>query len=236
MKKNIISGLVVLFGTVLFYNFYFFIGALFALGGYFVLFMPSAAFDDNISDEEKEAMRKGAKKIAVKNVLKLFAVAIVYLGVYISRSETEDTINEFEALAEQLETATDTTQLDGIYTSLREVNARLGSNARYEDIEKMKQSREYYKSKFAANAERAKNKMIKAQFTDYGAHIPLMNLILAGMNDPSSFEHVESKYSVCSDHLLVEERFRGKNAFGALVVDKVVAKVSFSGEILEIVK
>ncbi|MBB1140158.1 hypothetical protein [Myroides sp. WP-1] len=56
------------------------------------------------------------------------------------------------------------------------------------------------------------------------------------MNDRKSFEHVETKYTLYDDYVLVMMEFRGKNAYEAMVLNQVRAKVGYNCEVLEIVK
>ena len=56
------------------------------------------------------------------------------------------------------------------------------------------------------------------------------------MNDPDSYEHVETVYWDRDDHLVVSTTFRGKNAFGGTVSNTVKAKVSLDGQDIEIVE
>lgn len=68
---------------------------------------------------------------------------------------------------------------------------------------------------------------IEAQFSAWnGSHINLVTAVKRRMNDPKSFKHVETRYGDKGDHLIVVMQFRGKNAFGGLILSEVVAKAS----------
>jgi hypothetical protein len=54
------------------------------------------------------------------------------------------------------------------------------------------------------------------------------------MNDPASYDHVETRYSDHETFLIVTTKFRGKNAFGGLVINLLQAKVNLDGEVLEV--
>ncbi len=54
------------------------------------------------------------------------------------------------------------------------------------------------------------------------------------MNDPDSYDHVETVYWDMGDYLVVRTTYRGKNAFGGVVVNWVKAKVNLDGNIIEI--
>jgi hypothetical protein len=55
------------------------------------------------------------------------------------------------------------------------------------------------------------------------------------MNDPKSYEHVETRYADKGDHLIVKTTFRGKNAFGGVVPNWVIAKTDLDGNVLEVI-
>lgn len=56
-----------------------------------------------------------------------------------------------------------------------------------------------------------------------GSNKELVNLVKSGMNDPKSFEHVETRFIDNGDSLKLYMTFRGKNAFNATVTNKVSA-------------
>ena len=62
-----------------------------------------------------------------------------------------------------------------------------------------------------------------------GSHRGLEKLIKKTMNDPDSYQHEETSYSDKGDYLLVKTTFRGKNAFGGVVKNWVIAKADLSG-------
>jgi hypothetical protein len=81
-----------------------------------------------------------------------------------------------------------------------------------------------------------RNNQIKAQFSAWdGAHIQLERAIKKGMNDPSSYEHVQTLYNEYKDRLLISTTFRGNNAFGGKVVNTIKAYVDLNGNIIEFV-
>ena len=69
-----------------------------------------------------------------------------------------------------------------------------------------------------------------------GSHRELTTLIKQSMNDPKSYEHVETVYWDMTDSLIVQTKFRGKNGFGGIVLSRVKAKISLDGEVLEIIE
>jgi hypothetical protein len=64
---------------------------------------------------------------------------------------------------------------------------------------------------------------------------PRRALIKKSMNDPNSYEHEETVYWDKGDHLIVRTTFRGKNAFGGVVKNSIMAKVDLNGNVIEII-
>ena len=52
------------------------------------------------------------------------------------------------------------------------------------------------------------------------------------MNNPDSFQHVETGYVDNGNTLWVKTTFRGQNAFGAIVLNSVAADVDLDGGVL----
>lgn len=69
----------------------------------------------------------------------------------------------------------------------------------------------------------------------WGNHIGLTNYIKNSMNDPDSFEHVETKYWDMDSVLVVAETYSGKNALGGRVKGFVKARVNMQGNVIEII-
>lgn len=59
-----------------------------------------------------------------------------------------------------------------------------------------------------------------------GSHRELVKLVKQNMNNPKSFEHVETRYGVTGDYAGIVMVYRGTNAFGAIVTNSIKAKVS----------
>ena len=101
----------------------------------------------------------------------------------------------------------------------------------YPDDAKYKKKHEYYTAKLEEKhknqrlaAERKKK--IDRQFSSWdGSHRNLERYIKKLMNDPSSYDHVETVYWDRGNCLIVKTTFRGKNAFGGVVINSIKAKV-----------
>lgn len=80
-------------------------------------------------------------------------------------------------------------------------------------------------------------KLIKAQFSAWdGSHKLLVKTVKQSMNDPDSFEHVETRYADKKSYIIIAMQFRGKNAFGAKVLNSIAAKVNIDGSDFMIIK
>lgn len=66
-----------------------------------------------------------------------------------------------------------------------------------------------------------------------GSHTGLTSYIKKHMNDPASYEHVETRYGDRGDHLIIFTKFRGKNMFGGVVVNSCTATVDLNGNVTE---
>ena len=74
---------------------------------------------------------------------------------------------------------------------------------------------------------------IDNQFSPWdGSHIKLTREIKKGMNDPDSFDHIETRFKDLGNEIVIHESFRGKNSFGGLVINKVIATVDIDGNVL----
>ena len=67
-----------------------------------------------------------------------------------------------------------------------------------------------------------------------GSNINLVVYVKNNMNDPKSFEHVETLCKDQGNNIMVSMEFRGKNGFGGVVKNKVVALLDINGNILEV--
>jgi hypothetical protein len=80
-----------------------------------------------------------------------------------------------------------------------------------------------------------RKKKIKDCFSAWdGAPIKLKEYVKNAMNDASSFEHVDSKYWDRDSFLVIKMEYRGKNGFGALVKETIMAKCNLDGTVIKI--
>jgi len=86
------------------------------------------------------------------------------------------------------------------------------------------------------NLKKNRKELIDKQFSAWdGSHPALTRMIKESMNDPDSYDHMETKFRDDGNTLFVITKFRGANAFGGKVINSVSAKVDLSGNVLEIV-
>lgn len=75
---------------------------------------------------------------------------------------------------------------------------------------------------------------LSAQFDPYsGAHPAVEAALRARMHDPASYKHVQTHFVDAGPGrgMTITTRYRGTNAFGALILTAAVAKVSESGTV-----
>jgi hypothetical protein len=91
-------------------------------------------------------------------------------------------------------------------------------------------------AKDSIKEEKQVTQIVKQFSTWDGSHIKLTKYIKENMNDPDSFEHIDTKYFIQKNSIVIIERFRGKNVYGGLVANMIEAKVDMDGNIIEIVE
>jgi uncharacterized protein (UPF0297 family) len=150
--------------------------------------------------------------------------------------------NELASIEKAKKTEKLLTELEGVPAQEYEKNRSL-----YQQLLSLHPDNELYKTKVAFYtgkveeekqkkiAAEARKKKIETQFSPWdGSHRNLERVIKDSMNDPDSYDHVETVYWDRGDHLVVRTTFRGKNAFGAVVKNSVKAKVSLDGQVLQL--
>lgn len=78
-------------------------------------------------------------------------------------------------------------------------------------------------------------KRIESGFSAWdGSHRQLTKIIKKSMNDPDSYDHVETTYKDTGKDLLIITKYRGKNGFGGVVINSLKAKADYDGNVIEI--
>lgn len=67
-----------------------------------------------------------------------------------------------------------------------------------------------------------------------GSNRLLERSVKKAMNDPDSYEHVQTTFEYKKDKVIATMLYRGKNAFGGKVVDKVIGTFDYDGNLLEV--
>lgn len=75
---------------------------------------------------------------------------------------------------------------------------------------------------------------LKRLFSAYDNSCPTIErAIKKSMNNPKSYEHVETKYDIKGESIMVYCKFRGTNAFNAIVQGVAYGVIDFDGNLLE---
>lgn len=91
-------------------------------------------------------------------------------------------------------------------------------------------------AKAIADAKEAYKKWVKDQFSAWdGSNRYLVDLVKEHLNDPKSFQHVETSYADKGDHLLIKMIYRAKNGFGGLVLQNVTGKSDYKTQTISII-
>jgi hypothetical protein len=69
-----------------------------------------------------------------------------------------------------------------------------------------------------------------------GSHLKLTEKIKESLNDPKSYEHIETSFKDMDSFLIVNATFTAKNAFGGTLKKDVVVVSDTLGNITEVIK
>ncbi|MBP0903561.1 hypothetical protein ACFSKN_01545 [Mariniflexile gromovii] len=69
-----------------------------------------------------------------------------------------------------------------------------------------------------------------------GSHIKLTEQIKEALNDPNSYEHIETRYKDMDSFLTVYSTFTAKNGFGGTLKKEVIVTSDTLGNIIEVLK
>jgi hypothetical protein len=132
--------------------------------------------------------------------------------------------------------ANDYTKAISIYTSLSQLEP---TNKSYQqNLDRFNKAEAARLAKVAADqrataGREERRKKIESQFSSWdGSHRNFERLIKQAMNDPSSYDHVDTRYVDRGKYIRVYCTFRGKNAFGGLVKNTKVADFDIDGNFI----
>jgi hypothetical protein len=157
----------------------------------------------------------------------------------VERAEAEKTrLAKIADLTKQLSTV-GATDYDQAFTIYAQLVALEPTNKSYQQkLDRFVKARDEKAAKeaealAAAKAKAERQKKIEAQFSGYsGVHYNFERILKEAMNDPDSYDHVETKYIDKGSFIRVFLTFRGKNGFGGMVKNTKVADFSIGGDFL----
>lgn len=133
---------------------------------------------------------------------------------------------------------------EGNWTSGAKLNERIYQK-RYDSVFKSKFTTDNVTTKIVYNPNKGqleknavierRNHLVNRQFATFnGSNAFLVNFIKKRMNDPKSFEHINTSYKDKGSYIDVYMKFRGINAQGVLVLNQIKAKMSINGEVISV--
>ena len=88
----------------------------------------------------------------------------------------------------------------------------------------------------AKTAEQVREAEVEKAFSAWdGSHRALTRWIKKRLKDPSSYEHIKTRYTDYGDYIFVVTDYRARNSFGAFNVERVTAKAASDGTLTEII-
>lgn len=103
---------------------------------------------------------------------------------------------------------------------------------RYAVLRKAEQKKMADERAMAARLAERRTRLEK-QFSPWdGSHPAVERRVKQAMNNPDSYDHVETSYVMLPEGMRVTMTFRGTNGFGGIVPNTVVATVSDSGDVV----
>lgn len=169
----------------------------------------------------------------------LYLSAQTKLSEAVSKAKINAEVNELKAKAKGLMAQNYIGAID-VYTRLAELEPNNASHKRMlaaaiKGNEAVKMAAE--KARYEAQVKSERKGKIEAQFSGYsGAHRNFERLIKKSMNDPDSYDHVETRYTDKGDYIRIYMTFRGRNAFGGMVMNTEVADYSIDGDFLRYIE
>ena len=185
------------------------------------------------------------KKIASNLNGKVVALGDVNALTYDKEKDVISIRKEYEALTpEQKRLVTNLVLLESAEKRITDLKAIADKEAEKKAAEdKAVADKKAAEAKAAADKKVAEEKAAKDyqswisnQFSAWdGSNTHLVKLIKEHLNDPKSYQHVETVYWDKGTYILVKMTYRAKNAFGALILQNVTAKVDYVSQIISIV-
>jgi uncharacterized lipoprotein YehR (DUF1307 family) len=121
----------------------------------------------------------------------------------------------------------------GAFANKSKIKAKEKEAAEYKEMMKIEQQNEARQAQLKKLQENFEHTCLSAWD---GSCRAVVNFVKDNMNNPSSFEHVETRYFIRQDYAIVVMKYRGTNAFGGIVTDYVKVKVGYNCEILGVMQ
>lgn len=189
--------------------------------------MPSNNIATTTSDNTKQEQTKEDNKIDETKITD--SDKELLNKAYSSFDESQRT--QFATIEEKYKNLTDTEKEEIKVNFERLLTEKATYIAKQAEEEKKR-----VEEKVIADAKAKYDEWVKNQFSLWdGSHTALVKLVKENLNDPKSFEHVETTYADQGDHILVKMVYRAKNAFGGLILQNVTAKSDYKTNMINII-
>ena len=190
---------------------------------------------DLLLDKIEENLKDGNLKEAEVNTAKIIKISKnedwaveLYSYILMINENRSDFYEEAMKLSKYDLTRAKNNELYKRYTRYDELNKPLNEKINkyvkenYEKLSGEKIAIEEYQEEELRS--RLKAEQQEKYINSDNSYRPLVKYLKKYMNDPKSYKHIETIYSIGNDNsLLITTRFRAKNKFGALVVNECEA-------------
>lgn len=89
-------------------------------------------------------------------------------------------------------------------------------------------------NEYSISSESRKKKIERHLSPWNGSHMKVSRRIKESLNDPDSYEHIETRYVDNGDLITVITKIRAKNSFGGKIITAFVATVDIEGNVLDL--
>jgi hypothetical protein len=170
--------------------------------------------------------------------------SVLILGFLMEKTDISYTMSpkeKVEYIKRSLDNCSDTIQMAVYFSMLDSIKLQGGEAAAlvdsfnlYKEFVEMSVKMRYME----VYVEQAKKNIADQFDKTFGYHISLTDLIKNQLNDPDSFKHVGTRYSIGEGYrtIIVQETFRFKNIYGGVETTTVAARYTSDGQFVEFMK